>query len=343
MAPAGAGFKYADGSPVKVYSATAGGAGGGAVATHFRWMQEYGLDGVFLQRFASEIQSFSGQRYEFRNQVTAEVAAEAAASGRVWALEWDITGADESNIENTLSNDFAINIRQYTTKPGYLHHNGKPVVAIFGMGFTGDRYPSNVQAAINTIRNLQIAYNVYVVGGVPFFWRTGTRDSRPGWLSVYQTFDALSPWAVGRYNSAAAYSTLFAQETQPDRSFTVSHGLAYAPVLWPGFSWANLQQDPSDFNSIPRLGGTFFQAQADAIVQRLAPAADFVFGAMFDEWNEGTAIAKLAATKAQLPTTGRFLYANIDPGVTNLQSDHYLVLAGALTKSFASVHRSEGV
>lgn len=335
LQPADSSLTYSDGRPVQVYSATSG--SGAAVNLHFQWMEKYGIDGVFLQRFATEIQTFSGPQYEFRNAVLAEVSKAAASTGRVWAIEWDITGtgSDTARVENTLSDDFANNIRPYTSLPNYLHHNGKPVVAIFGFGFAGDAYPNDPVASINAIRNLQIAYNVYVVGAVPFYWRTGTADSRPGFLDVYRTFDALSPWSVGRYNSEDTFNHNF-QEVLRDREWTAQHEKDYAPVIWPGFSWANLQKSSKSFNQIPRLGGAFFQAQADALVQRLAPSATFLFGAMFDEWNEGTAIAKIAANKEDVPAQGCcWLYANADPGVS-ITSDHYLQLAGQLQQAFTA-------
>lgn len=40
-------FKHADGSPARVFSS----ADKSTVDLHFKWMAEYGLDGVFMQRF----------------------------------------------------------------------------------------------------------------------------------------------------------------------------------------------------------------------------------------------------------------------------------------------------
>ena len=44
-------FKFADGTPAYTFSSY----DESTVDTHFRWMKEYGLDGVFMQRFVGEI------------------------------------------------------------------------------------------------------------------------------------------------------------------------------------------------------------------------------------------------------------------------------------------------
>jgi hypothetical protein len=115
-------------------------------------------------------------------------------------------------------------------------------------------------------------------------------------------------------------------------SLTDSLGIGYAPVLFPGFSWANLMSNPSIFNEIPRDGGRFFSAQIEGAI---ALAPQFIFIAMFDEVNEGTAMFKLASRASQLPVGGNFTYQSMD-GV-EMASDAYLVLARNLTRSFSPV------
>jgi hypothetical protein len=51
-----------------------------------------------------------------------------------------------------------------------------------------------------------------------------------------------------------------------------------------------------------------------------------LYGAMFDEMNEGTSMLKMAPTSAQLPTTASLVPLNIDGQA--LPSDWYLRLAG---------------
>jgi len=86
-------------------------------------------------------------------------------------------------------------------------------------------------------------------------------------------------------------------------SLTDKLNIGYAPVIWPGFSWANLQSNPAIFNEIPRLGGVFFDRQAKGAMS-LNPL--FIFIAMFDEVNEGTAMFKVVSSLDQTPAGSRF-------------------------------------
>ncbi|MCS2964514.1 hypothetical protein NXV12_28970 [Bacteroides thetaiotaomicron] len=52
-------FSFADGKPAYVFSSH----DESTVDVHFKWMQEYGLDGVFMQRFITEIRNESGLKH----------------------------------------------------------------------------------------------------------------------------------------------------------------------------------------------------------------------------------------------------------------------------------------
>jgi len=52
-------FKYPDGSDAYVYSPY----DEESVDLHFKWMKEFGIDGVFMQRFVSEIKSVKGKNH----------------------------------------------------------------------------------------------------------------------------------------------------------------------------------------------------------------------------------------------------------------------------------------
>lgn len=74
-------LRYANGSTAGLYSA----ANAKTVARHFRWMADYGVDGVWKQRFLCDVGE-AGPKRDFNDRVTQNVRAAALASGRVWAM-----------------------------------------------------------------------------------------------------------------------------------------------------------------------------------------------------------------------------------------------------------------
>jgi hypothetical protein len=311
-----------NGTPVRVYGA----AKQKTVVRHFKWMRDYHIDGVFLQRFTSELSSSSFAAW--RNQVTSNVWAGAEAYGRVFAIMYDISGQPASTLVNTLTNDwnFLVNTMKVTTSPRYQRHRGKPVVAIWGFGFT-DR-PGTPQDALTVINQFK-TNGFTVMGGVPTYWRTLCCDAQsdPAWTNVYRAFDIISPWMVGRFGDNAGADSFKNNVFIPDLARTTSLGQDYMPVIFPGFSWHNLMGTNSPLNQIPRYAGNFYWHQAYNVV---SINCSMMFGAMFDEMDEGTAMLKMAPTPADLPAQGTFVPLNIDG--TNLPSDWYLRLAGAASR-----------
>jgi hypothetical protein len=306
---------YSNGSPAKLYSAYKQ----KTVVRHFKWMQENNLDGVFFQRFLSDLSG--GNISALRNQVAINVKAGAETYGRVFAIMYDISGYSTNTLVSKLTNDwlYLINTQQVTNSPAYLHHNGKPVVAIWGFGFSGrSDTPQQGQQAINWFKSAGCT----VMGGLPTHWRTLTGDAQtnPAWSNVFRSFDIISPWSVGRYGNITEVDNFRVNQILPDLSECTSKGIDYLPVIFPGFSWTNLNNGP--LNQIPRNGGNFYWRQAYNAVRS---GCMMVYGAMFDEVDEGTAMYKLAPTAAQLPAQGTFVPLNADG--YNLGSDWYLRLA----------------
>jgi hypothetical protein len=220
-----------------------------------------------------------------------------------------------------LTNDwlYLVNTQHVTNSPAYLHHKGKPVVAIWGFGFSGrPDSPQQAQQAIDWFK----AAGCTVMGGLPTHWRTLTDDAQTNaaWAGVFRSFDVISPWSVGRYGNISGADNFRVNQIVPDLSDCASHGIDYLPVIFPGFSWANLNDGP--LNQIPRSGGVFYWRQAYNAVRS---GCTMLYGAMFDEVDEGTAMYKLAPTAAQLPAQGAFVPLNADG--YNLGSDWYLRLA----------------
>jgi hypothetical protein len=299
------------GAPATVYSAW----NPATVARHFRWMKDHGVDGVFLQRFLSELGDAAF--LAARDRVTANVRAGAEAEGRVWAVMYDISGANESTLVADLEADWThlTGDLGVTASPRYLHHRGKPVVAIWGFGF-GDRPGTTAQAA-EVITWFQT--QATVVGGVPRDWRDDAV-----WRDLIRTFDVVSPWTVGAFVDDAG-ADAYRPRLEADLADLTARGRDYLPVVFPGFSWHNLNAGP--LNQIPRRGGRFWWHQ---LYNAVDGGATMVYGAMFDEVDEGTAMFAIAPTAAEQPAQGSFL--PLDADGESLPSDWYLRLAGEGTR-----------
>ncbi|MBI5526459.1 MAG: hypothetical protein HY897_08995 [Deltaproteobacteria bacterium] len=300
------------------------------VVRHFGWMEDNGIDGVLLQRFASELRD--PRFLTARDQVTRNVRAGAEAHGRVFAIEYDISGMNEANIPDDLKNDWRhlVDDLGVTQSPRYLRHKGKPVLFVWGFGFD-DRPGTPAQASdlIGWFKSGAGAnYQVTLAGGVPTHWRALTGDSKtdPAWLPVYRSYDIINPWAVGRYADDKGADDFKKNQIAPDLADAKAHGVEYMPVIFPGFSWHNLfPQNPP--NQIPRRGGRFYWRQA---YNAVSAGTTMIFSAMFDEVDEGTAMMKAAPTQNDVPNEGTFL--SLDADGEALPNDWYLRLAGEASK-----------
>jgi hypothetical protein len=285
-----------------------------------------------LDRFLGEIQD--PRYFAFRNQVTRNVRAGAENSGRVFAIEYDLSLPQplQATIVEKMKADwmYLVDTLQVTASDRYLHEGGKPVVAIWGFGFI-DRLttPQQAQELITWFKTgAPPAYRATVVGGVPWGWRTqaGTLQTDPAWAAVFRSLDVVSPWTVGHYASDAAADKFITDVVAADIAETRSLGIGYLPVIFPGFSWHNLMGNAPS-NQIPRRGGRFYWRQAMNVV---AAGATMFKTAMFDEIDEGTAMFKLAPTAATAPA--QVPMVTLDTDGESLPSDWYLRLAGAATE-----------
>ena len=314
-------FALASGRPAQLYSAFHA----RTVDRHFQWMEDYDLPGVFLQRFSVSLDRPAV--IGFRDGVARNVRAAAEAHGRVFALMYDISGHPQETLVQSVKRDwvYVVDTLQLTESPRYLRHRGRPLLAIWGFGFT-DRAITPAQAAelIDFFQNNpDPRYRVTLLGGVPARWRTLTRDSQtdPGWAHVYRSFDVISPWTVGRFRDAQGIDRFYESEVRGDRAETQRLGIDYLPVVFPGFSWHNMNPTAA-FNRIPRLGGRFYWRQVGRALQA---GTTMLYGAMFDEVDEGTAMFKLAATGRDAPAGVPIV--TLDADGESLPSDWYLRLA----------------
>jgi hypothetical protein len=293
------------------------------VMRHFQWMQQYGIDGIMLQRFTSELSS--ANMFAERNKVTQNVKAGAEATGRTFNIMYDISGQNATTLVSTIENDwqYMVDTLQVTNSPSYLHQAGKPVVVIWGLGFS-DRpgTPADLTTLLNFFHNnANPAYDAYVMGGVNNDWRTNAT-----WASALTGYDAISPWMVGRINSLASADN-YKTTTSAEVAYAQAHGQMYMPVIFPGFSFHN-QDSAKPLNEIPRLGGNFVWRQA---YNDMSAGSTTLYGAMFDEVNEGTAFFKQATTSADWPSGLTMVPLDSD-GYTALPSDWYLQVADQITQ-----------
>jgi hypothetical protein len=313
------GLKLSNGQPAEAFSS----ANPKTVRRHFKWLKEYGIDGAVLERFASELRT--PDRAVRPDIVLANVRSAAEAEGRGFMVMYDLSGMPDGSIVQTVKDDWIRLGRtvKVTESPNYMRHRNKPIVALWGVGFT------HVKLTALEARDLLAFFKsqeVTLLGGVPSRWRTLQLDARPDldWKEIYQQFDILSPWTVGRFaNPTDAKSfarTVMAEDIKAARE----SGQDYLPVVFPGFSWHNLMKGKSPRDLIPRLCGAFYEAQ---VRNALSAGAKMIFTAMFDEVDEGTAIFKIVRRSAELPVETTLLapdQSGCDPA-----SDLYLRLAGA--------------
>ncbi len=312
-------FTLASGKPAEVFSSYEK----PTVLRHFQWMQDYGIDGVFVQRFAVELHYHSSLQHI--NTVLASCREGANTYGRTYAVMYDLSGLPSGHIED-VKNDWR-KLRQKMAiidDPAYLHHHGKPVVAVWGIGFNDHRDYSldECRSLIDFLKNDPTYGGCTVMVGVPAHWRDLDMDAvnDPKLLDVLKMADVISPWTVGRYintNGAAAYAKNI---VKPDIDWCAAQKIDYLPVVFPGFSWYNMYGQAYD--KVPRLRGKFLWSQ---FLNDKQAGASMIYVAMFDEVDEGTAIFKCSN---DVPVGGKSKFLNFE----GLPSDYYLRLVGTGTK-----------
>ena len=324
-------FQYADGSPASVYSPY----DESSVDLHFKWMKEYGLDGVFMQRFMSEVKSEKGKRHF--NKVLENALKASKKYSRAICIMYDLSGSTSADMD-LLVKDWEevqqlFSLFNNKENPTYLRHNGKPLLAIWGVGFNdGRRYATgDIQTLVDRLKGPTKKTSILL--GVPYYWRTLVKDTEASDLlhTVIKSADIIMPWAVGRYKPET-YATVAGSTLAADIAWCKAARVDYVPLVFPGFSWGNLKNSPSVYNQIPRLKGDFLWQQ---VAGARAAGAQSLYVAMFDEVDEGTAIFK-TRKENQLPLNGEGKFVGIE---SDLESDYYLWLTGQATHWF---HNQKG-
>jgi hypothetical protein len=311
-------FRHADGSTAHVFSAHHP----KTVRRHFRWMQEYGIDGVFVQRFVVETQNPTHLRH--CNTVLANCRAGANEHGRCYAVMYDLSGLRAGGISRAIDDWKLLVDRMRLGRDdhdrAYLRHAGRPVVAVWGIGFNDGRDYTLAECdrLIEFLKHDPDYGGNTVLLGIPTGWRTQDRDAiaDPALHATLLKADILSPWTIGRYDSPRGVEQHARERWKPDLAWCQEHGKEYLPVVFPGFSWHNLRPQ-AKLDQIPRRKGEFLWRQ---YTEATEAGATMIYQAMFDEMDEGTAIFKCTND----PPTG----ANPFLTYEGLPSDHYLWLTG---------------
>lgn len=316
-------FKLPDETPAKVFSSY----DASTTDLHFKWMKQYGIDGVFMQRFVVSIRNQKGK--DNYNKILNNAVLSAEKYDRAICLMYDLSGM-EAGEEDILIRDWKELCEKYKlvsrNNNHYVYHHGKPLVAVWGIGFN-DRCKYGYEQVKKIIDFLK-SEGCSILVGVPTHWRTLTIDavSDTRLLELVKQADIVHPWLVGRFDNHT-YEP-YRKSIEEDIKWCKANGKDYMPVLFPGFSWHNMKKDAPQ-NMIPRLGGRFFWQQVKGAVDA---GAESLYLAMFDEIDEGTAFFKCTNT----PPVGESSFITYEGEAP----DHYLWLAGEAAKYLRGELRS---
>jgi hypothetical protein len=278
-------------------------------------MRDYGIDGAFVQRFANGVKPELLRHH--KDVVLSSCREGANLTGRTYAVMYDLSGLGAGGT-TVVSEDWKMlrNKMRMGKDPAYQQHEGKPLVAIWGLGFDDGREYTleECRALVKFFK----ADGCSVMLGVPTGWRSQYRDciKDPAFHDILKLADIISPWTPGRYTTPAEAEVHAEKYYKADLQWCRDQSMDFLPVIFPGFSWHNLKpEDP--LNRIPRLKGGFLWSQVTGAKKT---GVSMIYVAMFDEVDEGTAIFKCTNE----PPVGP------NPFVTyeGLPSDHYLWLTG---------------
>jgi len=303
------------------------------VMRHFKWMQDYGIDGVYMQRFVTEIYNDPG--YNHFTTVLTNARDAANLYGRKYAIMYDLSSMGavgvlqvEADWKKLVDN---LRITRNLDDNAYICHNGKPVVALWGIGWDQNITDRNYTWAdcltlVNFLKDDPNYGGNTVMIGVKSDWLE-SYNTDPTMAAIVAKADIISPWTVSAYKNTSEVSNYAANVWGPDITWCRANNKDYLPVVWPGYSRRNLDSVnnnavKSGLNKRPRYGGQFLW---DQYYYTKTSDTNMIYVAMFDEVDEGTAIYKITNS----PPTWTY------PGGTamfwtyeGLPSDEYLWLCG---------------
>jgi hypothetical protein len=296
---------FPDGSMAPVFSSY----NRNTAVRHMKWVRDYNLDGVFLQRFISNADNQKGMNH--KDTVTKHIMEGCEKYGRVFAIMYDGVANRVEDMKKDwmhLVDDIGV-----TNSDRYLHHRGLPLVSLWGYSVREEATPAQLAEMIDFFKNNpEPRYRASVKLGV--FWNFYNRSE---FQETFKQADVISPWFSGStdYNLGQKWGD--------------ENNVDYIPVVHPGFSWYNLKYpEPSSTpNKDPREGGQFIWDEVNDVIPVNSKS---VYIAMFDEIDEGTAMFKLAENDDMIPREGYWL--PLDEDGFDLPSDWYLRVASLATQ-----------
>jgi len=198
-------FIGSNGKPAEVFSS----ADKSTTELHFKWMKEYGIDGVFMQRFFGVTRGYKNSD-KSHDKILKNALVAANENGRAIAVMYDLSGlkADGEDCSSVIE-DWKMLVDQLkVTNQGdnqtYLYHNGKPLVTIWGVGFPDRPYDIRkigVNRLIDFLKNDPVYGGCSVMLGVPTYFRELDKDCihDPYLHELIESVDIVLPWMVQRF------------------------------------------------------------------------------------------------------------------------------------------------
>ncbi len=300
-----------DGKPVEIYSSL----NQATVRRHFKWMHDYHIDGAFLKRFALDLQHPHSTRHT--NAVLANARKAAPESGRAYAIMYVLNGLSADKIDMVIEDWGRLGqIEQITDDPSYLKHEGKPVVAIKGVGIEGQKYSiAECQKLVSFLKE----QGCTVMIGTASDWLEGRDDDDAGdaaRLALLEKVDIISPDTIGKYNHPRQVRREGQSVWAAEKAWCDDRGIDYLPVIYPGYSRSSLNAEKQ--NLVPRRHGKFLWAQFQSARNA---GCEMAYIATFDGMHNGTAIFKFDQTALQIEDINGI-------GFEDIPSDYYLKLTG---------------
>lgn len=164
---------------------------------------------------------------EWKTMVLRNVKAAAEATGRAFAVSYNVAG---NNLNDDVLDDLKVDWMKLvdeeliTQSSRYINQNGSPVLRIYGIGFktVNVSNTTKVLELIDWFQNTaEEKYRVFLIGGVPSRWRDRSNDSREEfeWKEVYDSFDGLHPWHVGRWETINGFNNYYSNHIFEDANY----------------------------------------------------------------------------------------------------------------------------